>query len=191
MKLHRNSQKRIVFKDAMYFVTSKTHDNFPYFRERVFCDLFVENLQVCKQLKGFELYGWVLLYDHFHLLIQPGDEFNISKIMKSLKENVSCDANRILYPNEGGTPASRLQVIYDNKFDISKYKMRLQAKYPADHPFPQFAWQSSFHDHYIRNPSDFHKHLNYIYNNPVKHGLPSDWPYVFTNPKYNSLCEIS
>jgi REP element-mobilizing transposase RayT len=202
MKLHRNSQKRIYFKDAVYFITCKTHSNYPYFRERIFCDLFVENLRICRRLKGFSLYGWVLNFDHFHLLVRPSDEFNISKIMKSLKENVSCDVNRILFP-EGATPASRLQipasrlqipasrlqVIYENKFDISDYKIRFKQQYPHKHPFPKFLWQKSFFDHYVRNDSDFAYHMDYIAYNPEKHGLPANWPYVYTNTQYEDMID--
>ena len=93
---HRNSQKRIIFEDACYFVTSKTYGNYPYFRERIFCDLFVESLKLCKKLKGFLLYGWVLNYDHFHLLVQPSDEYDISKVMQFLKRHVSRNINIIM-----------------------------------------------------------------------------------------------
>jgi len=97
---YRDWQKRIIFEDAIYFITSKTFNNFPYFQERIFCqpasnecvrtgDLFVENLRLCKRLKRFLLYGWVLAYDHFHLLVQPSDEFDISKVMQFLYEKTS------------------------------------------------------------------------------------------------------
>jgi putative transposase len=41
-------------------------------------------------------------------------------------------------------------------------------------------WQPRFYDHCIRDEIDFHKHLDYIHYNPVKHDLvssPGDWPY--------------
>lgn len=41
-------------------------------------------------------------------------------------------------------------------------------------------WQRRFWEHQIRGDEDFHRHLNYIHYNPVKHGLvanPIDWPY--------------
>ncbi|MDO9269561.1 MAG: hypothetical protein Q7T96_10700 [Methylobacter sp.] len=41
-------------------------------------------------------------------------------------------------------------------------------------------WQPRFYDHCIRNENDFHKHLDYIHYNPVKHGLasaPGEWPH--------------
>ena len=100
MKKYRDWQKRIIFKDAIYFVTADTYDFYPYFKERIFCDLFVENLRLCKFLKGFLLYGWVLNYDHFHLLIQPNDEWDISKSMFSIKKQFSHNCNVIMGYNE-------------------------------------------------------------------------------------------
>jgi len=41
-------------------------------------------------------------------------------------------------------------------------------------------WQPRFYEHCLRDESDFHKHLDYIHNNPVKHGLlvlPGEWSY--------------
>jgi putative transposase len=41
-------------------------------------------------------------------------------------------------------------------------------------------WQPRFYDHCIRDENDFHKHLDYIHYNPVKHGLastPGEWPH--------------
>ena len=189
MLKHRNSQKRIYFKDACYFISCKTHNNFPYFRKRIFCDLFMENLRICKQLKGFLLYGWVLLHDHFHLMVQPGDDFNVSKIMKSLKENSSYMINEIMKP-EGATLTSRLlQKINNNHFDFTNFQSKFHQKYPFNHPFSKFRWQKSFHDHYIRNENDFDYHMEYIAYNPVKHQLPTNWPYISFNPKYEYLID--
>lgn len=201
---HRNSQKRFIFEDACYFVTSKTHNNYPYFKERIFCDLFVENLRLCKRLKGFLLYGWFLGYDHFHLLFQPNDEFNISKVMQFLKRNSSRDINYIMGFNkydrhsEGGNHDSRLHggtyecyqpIIdeYDQKLKLLKFRFKI--KYLNQNPYPKFQWKESFHDHYIRDDDDFDYHLDYIERNPEKHGLPPDWQYVYTNPKYDDLID--
>ena len=187
-KKHRDSQKRKYFEDAVYFVTCKTEGGYPFFKERIFCELFIENLRICKQLKCFYLYAWVLIYNHFHLLIKPNDEFDVSKIMKSLKENVSCDINRISR-NEGATPASRLREIYQNKFDIFDCQSRFIKKHPNQNPCPRFQWQKSYHDHYIRNDGDFDCYMDYIIWNPVKHKMSDNWPYVFTNPNYEDLID--
>ena len=96
MTFHRNSQKRIIFEDACYFVTFYPKHRYPYFKESIFCDLFVENLKLCKQLKGFLLFGWVIVYNHIHLLFQPSDKFDISKIMQFLKRHISRNINIVM-----------------------------------------------------------------------------------------------
>jgi REP element-mobilizing transposase RayT len=204
MKKHRNSQKRIIFPDAVYFVTVKTHRNFPYFKESVFCDLFMENLRLCKRLKGFLLYGWVLIDDHFYLQIQPGDDFYISKVIQFLKRHVSRDVNWLIGYNkfdqtpEGDIRECRLQggnyekfqpIIDAHDHQLKLLKSRFHQKYLNRHPFPKFQWQESFHDHYIRSENDFDEHMEYIANNPYKHGLPENWPYVYTNSVYEDFTD--
>ncbi len=200
MLKHRNSQKRICFKDVCYFITVKTFNNFPYFKESIFCNLFMENFRLCKRLKGFLLYGWVLVYDHFHLQIQPGDKFNISDVMFSIKKQFSHDVNRVmgfnkLYPHlKAGKrlPAfmgdDELLIAKHQKF-IYLLKQQFTQKYKNRNPFPKFQWQDKFHDHYIRNENDFDYHMEYIAYNPFKHKTPDGWIYVYTNPKYEDLTD--
>jgi putative transposase len=41
-------------------------------------------------------------------------------------------------------------------------------------------WQRRFWEHTIRDAADFHRHVDYIHINPVKHELaqrPADWPW--------------
>ncbi len=200
---HRNSQKRVYFEDAVYFVTSYTLNRHPYFKESIFCDVFMENLGVCKKLKSFNLYGWVLLHNHFHLLIKPSDEFNISKIIQFLKRHVSRDINDILLPSESGISESRFQggnnekcdqLINDHRKKIELFQLRYLQKYQNQKyqnqlKIPKFCWHESFHDHFIRNDLDFDEHWEYIAWNPVKHKMLDGWPYVFTNPEYEDLID--
>ena len=173
MRLHRNSQKRIFIEDGGIpacrqagFVTSKTLNNYSHFKESIFCDLFTENLYLCKKLKQFYLYAWVLMYDHFHLLIRPGEEFGLSEVMHFLKRHISRDINLITQSIEGDIRKCRLRggvyecyqsVInnYDEKIKI--FKSQFLKKYPTN-PYPQtclpagrFKFQKSYHDHYIQN----------------------------------------
>ena len=190
---HRNSQKRIYIADACYFITCVTQNRFPYFKEEIFCELFLENLRICKRLKEFKLYGWFLGYDHFHWQIEPGDRWNYSKIMHCFKRNITRDINKIMNPHfEGDVPQRRRYypvIGADMDPRLRAYHDRWVQKYPTPFQIPKFHWQKSFHDHYLRNERDFMTHLEYISWNPIKHALPEDWPYVFTNKKYADLLD--
>jgi REP element-mobilizing transposase RayT len=179
--LHRNSQKRYCESNAVYFTVTKTFQNFPYFKEPIFCNLFIEELRLCKDLKKFKVYGFCLIYDHLNLLIQPNNKFDISKVMKSLKENVSRDLNYIILGYnvfEGDTSTCRLRV----RKSIVDFRNRFLQKYGRNQcRTPKFKWQKSFYDHIIRDEKDFEAHYDYTVYNFQKHNLPDGWQYTSLN----------
>jgi REP element-mobilizing transposase RayT len=70
-----------------------------YFVEPLFADLFVADLWFAKELKELELFGYTVLPDHVHLLIQPLGKANCSQILGTLKRNVSRDINDLIRGN--------------------------------------------------------------------------------------------
>jgi putative transposase len=178
MNFHRNSQQRFYDDELTYVVTVNVDGKIPYFQEKIFCELWIEELRICKELKKFELYGFCLNHDHFHMIVNPVREFNVSKVMQTFKKNVSQDINKVIgfYP-EGENSNSRLQ-----RIDFFKYRKQLIKKYKGGiSNFPKFKWQSSFHDHYIRDEKDFNNQADYVIYNFLKHGLPENWKYTSLN----------
>jgi len=106
--MYKNSQSRFYGLDNIYFITTKTHNGFPYFKESIFCELLIKELKLCQPLKQFKLYAFCILYDHLHLVVQPGDKFNISQVIQSIKKETSRDINYILNKPEGDIPECRL-----------------------------------------------------------------------------------
>ncbi len=179
-KIHRNSQKRFYDEGNIYYIVTKTHDNYPYFREPIFCRLLVEELKLCKEMKKFALFGWSIIYDHVNLLLMPEDGYNISQIMKSLKENFSRDANYIITGRKftGDTATCRLPV----RKEMDSFRRQFEIEYGSSrNEIPSFKWQRSFHDHIVRGQKDFYEHYRYTVDNHLKHGLPEDWPFVSEN----------
>jgi REP element-mobilizing transposase RayT len=211
MKLHKNSPKRIYFAGAIYYIVIKTNNNYPYFKEKIFCDLFIENLKICKQLKGFKLYAFSIIYDHVNLMIEPNNQYNISKIIKSLKENFSRNVNIAMRYTinqnsplfAGETTSFRPQRMrmklfnlfkgsfndfYEEKINIEQYKEEYIKKLGNNNPYPKFKWQLSFYDHYIRfhqnhleKQRDWDYHYDYTVYNHLKHDLPENWRYTSLN----------
>ena len=177
---HRNSQKRDFMDNNVYFIVTKTFQNFPYFKELIFCELLVEELKLCKEVKKFKLYGFCIIYDHLNLMIHPNNEFNISEIMKSLKENISRDINYIIMNshNEGDTSTCRLRM----QDLIKNYQTKFIQKHGQNQTLiPKFKWQKSFYDHIIRDAKDFKNHHHYTIYNFQKHKLPENWKYTSLN----------
>jgi len=182
---HRNSQKRFYGDNKIYFVVTKTYKNFPFFKETIFCDLVIEELKLSKKAKKFKLYAFSIIYDHLNLLVKPDSKFNISKVMKSLKENVSRDINYIIDDTayEGDTSACRLHmrtsINNSRKYFFQKYNN--SEALAKSQQSSRFKWQKSFYDHIIRNQDDFNNHYNYTVSNHLKHKLPKDWKYTSLN----------
>jgi putative transposase len=86
-----------------------------------------------KSSSGFAMNAYVIMDDHFHWLIKPG-EHHFSSIMQSVKPRF-----------------------------VHRYKKAIDQKNNAT------LWQRRFWDHVIRNSEDLHRHMDYIYYNPVKH----------------------
>ncbi len=93
---HRNSQKRIYIKNAIYFITTNVDEPLFLFKEDLFCELFVEDLKFCREIKQFNIFGYKVNPDHIHLLIQPTGKYNYSEIMQNLKRVSSLHINQII-----------------------------------------------------------------------------------------------
>jgi putative transposase len=78
--------RRIHCPGYPYFITNITKNRWPFLIDNV--DLFWEAVNNIKNRIPFELYAWVILPEHFHLLVYPQDG-NISDFMNRLKMSVS------------------------------------------------------------------------------------------------------
>jgi len=121
---YKGNQKRIFYQGAIYFITINTQNRIKYFSESIFCEIFIANLRLAKIFYKFDLYAFVIMTDHAHLLLMPYKTEELSKIMQFLKRHTARDINYILgyeffYKTERAIRESlfRLQG-YDNFFKI-------------------------------------------------------------------------
>ncbi len=193
--LHRNSQKRIYVQNAIYSITTCTFARYPYFTEDIFCKLFVQELELCQRVKGFELLGYKINWEHVHLLIQPSAEHDFSEIMHFLKRHYSRNHNYIVATNgaiqyskasDNISKATLANVAFEhvlgiNELDnyVNNHKKRFWEKYPHNAPRRQFRWQRSSHFHIIEDLVDLYDHVQYIENQWIHHGLSENkWCYI-------------
>ena len=109
-----------------------------------------------KQRHPFTIDAWVLLPEHLHCIwtLPPGDK-DYSKRWGMIKAGFSKQAKDLFH--------------HDEWMNASKTRRREVT-----------IWQRRFWEHQIRDEEDYQKHMDYLYFNPVKHGLVkhvNDWPY--------------
>ena len=75
---------RVYVEGAIYYITCRAAQNEKLFRQAGDYRMYMELLENYKKEFGFKLFGFCLLPNHLHLLIEPSINHEISEIMRSL-----------------------------------------------------------------------------------------------------------
>lgn len=87
--------KRYYENNMVYFITIVTEERRPIFLRHVTCDLFINVITYQKIAYDYKVYGFVIMPEHIHLIIQPVGAKNISEIMKNIKGSFSRFYNKV------------------------------------------------------------------------------------------------
>jgi len=122
--------------------------------------LLVDNIELLREgfceSKKYYTYvidAIVIMPDHIHMIITPKHAMDYPKIIKAIKYNFSRHFNR------------------EEEQSYSRYKRRLKP-----------IWQKRYYEHTIRNEKDYVRCLEYMRDNPLKHGYITNgevWEYMF------------
>ena len=115
-------------------------------------DLLRQSVKTALSRRPFHIDAWVVLPDHMHCLwTLPANDEDYSTRWKIIKTEFS----KALPPTEF------LSDVRHKKGERG-------------------IWQRRFWEHTIRDENDYAAHMDYVYINPLKHGLVQqvvDWPY--------------
>ena len=108
---------------------------------------------------NFNLFGYTIIYDHLHLLIQPtSDKYNLSKIMQEIKGNFARKYNEWIKI----TPKNQK---FRNRHLSADYKKEMNGKIYKP------VWQERFYDVGMRDEKQILSCLEYIHWNAVKKNI--------------------
>ncbi|MFZ0882310.1 MAG: transposase [Candidatus Acidiferrales bacterium] len=68
-----------------YFVTSRTWQSRPIFKAASPCEVFIESLMHYREDGAYNLHEFVLMPDHFHVLLTPSDEVTLERAVQFIK----------------------------------------------------------------------------------------------------------
>jgi len=77
-------QQRIYFQNAVYHVTIRGNNRQNILKEDKDKEIFLGCILKFKLRFGFKLYGFVLMDNHVHLVIEANSNINVSKIMHAI-----------------------------------------------------------------------------------------------------------
>ncbi len=68
-----------------YFVTTKTWENRAIFHVEESVEILVQRLLFCRDQGNFLLHEFVVMPNHLHLLLTPGEDTTLEKVMQLIK----------------------------------------------------------------------------------------------------------
>lgn len=140
-----------------HFITATVVDWVDVFSRKAYRDCIIESLDFCIKNKGMILYGFVIMSNHIHLIIQS-DKNKLSDLIRDFKKFT---AKSILHKIET-EPESRADWIL-KRFEFACKSHSRNEKY-------QF-WQYGNHPEEIFSEKFFWSKLDYIHLNPVRAGI--------------------
>ena len=142
-----------------HFITATVVDWIDVFTRQAYRDIVIESLDYCIKNKGMILYGYVIMSNHIHLIIQS-EEGKLSDLIRDFKKFT---AKSILEKIQN-SPESRKEWMLE-RFKLATQTHSRNKKY-------QF-WQYGNHAEEIYSNEFMWSKLDYIHLNPVRSGLVS------------------
>ena len=128
-------------------------------RERA-CRWLIEAIRQARTREPFDLWAYVFMPEHVHLVIRPATDVSVSRELYQIKKPVTTWSPAWL---RGRGPAA-LRPLEDRRPDGS-----------VSHRF----WQrGGGYDRNLRSADELHEKIRYVHANPVRRGLaahPRDW----------------
>src|SRR5271166_6491223 len=79
---------KITEQKGLYFVTFTVKDWIDIFTRNEYKQIVVDSLNFCIDKKGLEVYAWVIMTNHIHLIISSAKE-DLSDIIRDFKKFTS------------------------------------------------------------------------------------------------------
>jgi putative transposase len=147
---------------SLYFVTFTTIQWIDVFTRDVYRNIFTDSIAYCQQNKALEVYAWVIMTNHVHMIISCSGAPTLSDITRDLKSYTS---RQIRLALEQSTTESRQQWML---WMLTKAGIRN----PNNIDFQ--LWQQHSHPVLLDDRYRLFQRLHYLHNNPVKAGFVSE-----------------
>ncbi len=144
--------------DELYFVTLTVTGWIDVFTRRVYNDFIIENLTYCQQHKGLNIYAYVIMTNHVHLVANVTDG-SLGDVLGNFKTYTSKELFKMIKGNE-----------QESRRDWMINAFQYARKYNPLNTNHQF-WQNGNYPVLLYSPAVIDQKIDYIHENPVKAGF--------------------
>ncbi|MHB9036485.1 MAG: REP-associated tyrosine transposase [Armatimonadota bacterium] len=153
---------RIAESGYPYFITCSIVKWLPVFVNKKNCDVIINSLKYCRDMKDLRVHAYVVMPTHIHLIVST--ENDLSAILRDFKRFTA----KQLVDTYAGNPSPPFENIF-------QYCGR-DNRPPTEHK----VWQEGNHPEMIKSREFFLQKAEYIHDNPFRKGLvtePEAWTY--------------
>ncbi|NDK57702.1 REP-associated tyrosine transposase [Pontibacter fetidus] len=166
--------KNNIVPGGLYFLTMTVVDWVDIFTRPVYKHIIVDALKFCQEKKGLELYAWVLMSNHLHLIAAAQEGKNLSDILRDYKQFTS----RKIIATIQEKPESRRQWIL-HRFEFNAHLSKKVRHYKV--------WQDGNEAKEIFSNNFLDQKLEYIHQNPVR----AEWVSEPEHYRYSSAANYA
>ena len=152
----------------LYFITSTVIDWMDIFTRPIYKHIVTESLEYCQANKGLEIYAWVLMTNHLHIIIGTREGYVLANVIRDFKKYTS---------------KALIKAIQNNPQESRKEMILNQCKFRGenDNKITNFKfWQDDNYIEQLYSYDFFKQKLDYIHQNPVRQEIvesPEDYIY--------------
>ncbi len=155
---------KITDENGIYFTTHTVVAWLPVFRERKYFKIIADSLKYCQEHKGLQVFGYVVMLTHFHLMARTGEGTKFQDVMRDMKKFTSKEISCQLARDGQNLSLHIFKKAGEREKGNRKYKV----------------WQDAYHPKLVYTNAVARQKLQYMHNNPVRKGFverPEHWLY--------------
>ena len=147
---------QIVEQSKLHYLTFQVIYWIDIFTRKVYRDIIIDSLNYCRRHKSLEIYAYVIMSNHIHLLTRS-DNDNLSGAIRDFKKYTS----KTIIESISTENESRKWMLH--LFAHAAKRQNKEGKYQL--------WTHENHAELIYSQKFIEQKLNYIHENPVKSGI--------------------
>jgi putative transposase len=165
--MRESGVKQTIKKESSYFLTLTVVGWADVFTRPVYKDALIQSLKYCCENKGLNIFAYVIMTNHIHLLVNTEPNFKLEDTIRDFKRHTSKTIINLILTE----PESRREWLL-SLFGIAAVESCKDQKIKF--------WQTGNHAIEIYSEKFVWEKINYIHNNPVRSKFvskPEDWLY--------------
>ena len=173
------SENRKAFAGEIYFVTLTVVGWVDVFTRKSYCDILIKNLRYCQLNEGLEIYAYVIMSNHIHLIVKRESEKELTELLGRFK---SFSAKEIIKAIEEKPEESRKEWL----LHLFRFFAKKNKQYKNNH-----FWQYTNHPIELFTNSVIDQKIDYIHQNPVVDGIVAeDFQYIYSSANPDSFLQV-